>query len=48
MKDKIKSIVEYLKKKKVDYADIRQRKTLKENITVKNKGEESLSKNENQ
>lgn len=48
MKDKLKSIVDYLKKKKVDYADIRQLKTLKENIKVKNKGVESLSKNENQ
>ncbi len=48
MKDKLKSIIDYLKKKKVDYADIRQLKTLKENIKVKNKGVESLSKNENQ
>ena len=48
MKDKIKAIVAYLKKKKVDYADIRQLSTLKENINVKNRGVESLSKNEDQ
>ena len=48
MKDKIKSVMDYLKKKKVDYADIRQLRTLQENIKVKNRGVESLSKNEDQ
>jgi TldD protein len=48
LKDKIKSIVDYLKKKKVDYADIRQLRTLKENIKVKNRNVDSLSKDENQ
>lgn len=48
MKDRIKSIVDYLKKKKVDYGDIRQLTSQKENIKVKNRNVESLSRNENQ
>lgn len=48
MKDKIKPIVDYLKKKKVDYGDIRQLRSQKENIKVKNRNVESLSRNENQ
>lgn len=48
MKDKMKSIVDYLKKKKVDYGDIRQLRSLKENIKVKNRNVESLSRSENQ
>lgn len=48
MKDKIKSIVDYLKKKKVDYGDIRQLRMEKESIKVKNRNVDSLSKSENQ
>lgn len=48
MKDKLKSIVDYLRKKKVDYGDIRQLRTQKESIKVKNRNVESLSKNDDQ
>ncbi|KPL04027.1 MAG: peptidase C69 [candidate division Zixibacteria bacterium SM23_73_2] len=48
MEDKIKVTIDYLKKKKVDYADIRLQKKLAESIKVKNKNVESISRNEDQ
>jgi TldD protein len=48
LKDKIKETIEYLKKKKVDYADIRHQNTSLENIKVKNSNVEALSRNNDQ
>jgi TldD protein len=48
LEDKIKEIIEYLKKKKVDYADIRQQNANLENIKVKNGNVEALSRNDDQ
>lgn len=48
MRNKIKSIVDYLRKKKVNYGDVRQLRIEKETIKVKNRNVESLSNNENQ
>jgi len=48
LEDKIKVTIDYLKKKKVDYADIRLQKKLAESIKVKNKNVESISRNEDQ
>jgi TldD protein len=48
LKDRIKEIIDYLKKKKVDYADIRHQKTGLEDIKVKNGNVEALSRNEDQ
>ena len=48
MEDRIKEIVEYLKRKGVDYADIRHQKATLEDIKVKNDTVEALSRNEDQ
>ena len=48
MKDKIKETIDYLMKKKVDYADIRHQKTNLEDIKVKNGNVEALSRNDDQ
>ncbi len=48
MKDRIKEIIGYLKKKKVDYADIRLQRSGIEDIKVKNGTVEALSRNEDQ
>ena len=48
MKDKIKETIDYLKKKKVDYADVRHQKTSTEDIKVKNGNVEALSRNDDQ
>jgi TldD protein len=48
LKDRIKETIDYLKKKKVDYADIRHQKTSLENIKVKNGNVEALSRNDDQ
>ncbi|MFQ6003679.1 MAG: TldD/PmbA family protein, partial [Candidatus Zixiibacteriota bacterium] len=48
MEDKIKETIDYLKKKKVDYADIRHQKTSIEDIKVKNGNVEALSRNDDQ
>jgi TldD protein len=48
LKDKTKETIDYLKKKKVDYADIRHQKTSLENIKVKNGNVEALSRNDDQ
>ena len=48
MKDRIKEIIGYLKKKKVDYADIRLQRSGTEDIKVKNGTVEALSRNEDQ
>ncbi len=47
MKNKIKEIIDYLKKK-VDYADIRHQKKSTEDIKVKNGNVEALSRNDDQ
>jgi len=46
LKDKIKEIIDYLKKKKVDYADIRHQRSSIEDIKVKNGNVEALSRND--
>jgi TldD protein len=48
LEDQIKETIDYLKKKKVDYADIRHQKTGIEDIKVKNGNVEALSRNDNQ
>jgi len=48
LKDKIKEIIDYLKNKKVDYADIRHQKRSVEDIKVKNGNVEALSRNDDQ
>lgn len=48
MKDWILETIAYLKKKKVNYADIRHQKMLVEDINVKNGNVEALSRNEDQ
>jgi TldD protein len=48
LEDKIKETIDYLKKKKVDYADIRHQKISIEDIKVKNGNVEALSRNDNQ
>ncbi len=48
MEDKIKETIDYLKKKKVDYADIRHQKTSTEDIKVKNGNVDALSRNDDQ
>lgn len=48
MKDKIKELIDYLKKQKVDYADIRHQRSSIEDIKVKNGNVEALSRNDDQ
>lgn len=48
MKEFIKETLDYLKRKKVDYADIRQIHRLTENIQVKNENVESIACDEDQ
>ncbi len=48
MKEKVKEIIDYLKKKRVDYADIRHQRSNIEDIKVKNGNVENLSRNEDQ
>jgi len=48
LKDRIKEIIDFLKKKGVDYADIRHQKTSTEDIKVKNGNVEALSRNDDQ
>lgn len=48
MKDKIKEIIDYLKRAKVDYADIRHQRRSVEDIKVKNANVESLSRSHDQ
>jgi TldD protein len=48
LKDNIRQTIDYLKKKKVDYADIRHQKTNLEDIKVKNGNVEALSRSDNQ
>lgn len=48
MEDKIKATMDYLKKKKVDYGDIRHQKKLIESIKVKNRNVEAISRSEDQ
>jgi TldD protein len=48
LEDKIKETIDYLKKKKVDYADIRHQKTSIEDIKVKNRNVEALSRRDDQ
>ncbi len=48
MKDKIKELIDHLKKKKVDYADIRHQRSSTEDIMVKNGNVEGLSRNDDQ
>ncbi|MEE9554335.1 MAG: TldD/PmbA family protein [candidate division Zixibacteria bacterium] len=47
MREKLAEIIEYLKHKKVDYADIRFVETKTESITVKNNRLEELARNDN-
>lgn len=46
MKENIREIIAWLRKKGVDYADIRQVKRISENIKVKNREVEAVSKSE--
>lgn len=46
MKDRINEVIDYLKKKKLDYADIRHQRTSIEDIKVKNGNVEALSRND--
>lgn len=48
MKDKIKELIDYLKKKKVDYADIRHQRSSTEDVKVKNGNVEALSRSDDQ
>jgi len=48
LEDKIKETIDYLKKKKVDYADLRHQKTNVEDIKVKNGNVEALSRRDDQ
>jgi TldD protein len=48
LRNQIKEVIDYLKKKKVDYADIRHQKTSIEDVKVKNGNVEALSRNEDQ
>lgn len=48
MEDKIKATIDYLKKKRVDYGDIRFQKKVVESIKVKNRNVETISKTEDQ
>jgi len=48
LKDKIKELIDYLKKQKVDYADIRHQRSSIEDIKVKNGNVEALSRNDDQ
>ncbi|MCJ7508881.1 MAG: TldD/PmbA family protein [candidate division Zixibacteria bacterium] len=48
MEELIKQTIEYLKKKGVDYADLRQIKKEQEDIKVKNKNVETISRSEDQ
>ncbi len=48
MKDRIREIIDYLRKKKTDYADIRHQRRSVEDIKVKNGNVESLSRSDDQ
>ena len=48
MKDRIKELIDYLKKKKVDYADIRHQRSSTEDVKVKNGNVEALSRSDDQ
>jgi len=48
LEDRINETIDYLKKKKVDYADVRHQKTCGEDIKVKNGNVDALSRNDNQ
>jgi TldD protein len=48
LKDKIREVIDYLKKKKVEYADVRHQRRGIEDIKVKNGNVESLSRSDDQ
>jgi TldD protein len=48
LENKIKATIKYLKKKRVDYGDIRFQKKVVESIMVKNRNVETISKTEDQ
>ncbi len=48
MEEKIKATIDYLKKKKVDYGDIRHQRRQTESLKVKNRNVEAISRTEDQ
>ncbi|UCB52220.1 MAG: TldD/PmbA family protein [Candidatus Zixiibacteriota bacterium] len=48
MKDRMKEIIDYLRRKKTDYADVRHQRRSVEDIKVKNGNVESLSRSDDQ
>ncbi len=46
MKDKLRELIDYIKRKKIDYADVRYVERRSESITVKDGRLEAFSRNE--